>query len=73
MDDEKWFKRKKIDKITKYISIIILFYVLYSLFFNFIFVIYFFAAALIISIFVMTLECIQIVRNKIKAFLLNKK
>lgn len=73
MDDEKWFKRKKIDKITKYISIIILFYVLYSLFFNFIFVIYFFAAALIISIFVMILECIQIVRNKIKACLLNKK
>lgn len=64
MNNEEWFKKRKREKLFKIAFSLLLFYMLYAVFFNFIIVIYFFATSLVIAVVVMFTEIIEIIKER---------
>lgn len=63
MNNEEWFKKRKREKQFKIAFSLLLFYMLYAVFFNFIIIIYFFATSLGIAVVVMITEIIEIIKE----------
>ena len=64
MNNEEWFKKRKREKLFKIAFSLLLLYMLYAVFFNFIIIIYFFATSLGIAVVVMITEIIEIIKER---------
>lgn len=67
MTDKEWFRRRKMEKLEKYLCLFIVLLMLYGLLFNWLFLIKFFGMVILISIIVSIQELILILKERKKS------
>ncbi|MGL9971971.1 hypothetical protein [Enterococcus sp. DIV1420a] len=64
MTDKEWFRRRKIEKLEKYLCLFVVLLMLYGLLFNWLFLIRFFGMVILVSIIVSIQELILLLKER---------